>query len=265
MNLEEKIAVVTGGARGIGEAIARCLAEAGARVVIVDLDGDAAEHTAASLGAIGVGADCSDERAMQAAMQQIAERCGGLDILINNAGGGRPGSGIGNPFTRVRQPDWDDQLATNLRTAFAATKAAIPLLQQRGGGSIVNIASVAGQLPAPTTPAYGAAKAGMIALGRSLALELAAHGIRVNTICPGLVWTRAWEQLATLIRDATPSLAGVSPRAIFDERVKRSVPLRREQTPQDIGALAAFLCSDAACNITGQTIAIDGGITLSAA
>jgi 2-hydroxycyclohexanecarboxyl-CoA dehydrogenase len=267
MDLHNRTALVTGGARGIGAAIAQQLAAAGATVAIVDVDGETARQTAAALPTPGLGlaADCADEAAMQAAVAQIVARCGGIDILVNNAGGGRPGSGIGNPFTRVSAADWDDQLATNLRSAFAASKAAIPLLQQRGGGSIVQIASVAGQLPAPTTPAYGAAKAGMIALGRSLALELAPHNIRVNTICPGLIWTRAWEQLAGLIRDATPKLAGVPPRAIFDERVRKSVPLQREQTVDDIAALTLFLCSDAARNITGQTIAVDGGITLQAA
>ncbi len=267
MNLRGRIAIVTGGARGIGAGIAQCLSSAGANVVIIDLDGTQAAATAASLQNPGSGyaADCADEAAMSVALTQIAEQQGGLDILINNAGGGRPGSGLGNPFTRVSAADWDDQLATNLRTAFAASKAAIPWLKQRGGGCIINIASIAGQLPAPTTPAYGAAKAGMIALGRSLALELAPHNVRVNTICPGLIWTRAWEQLANLIQRATPQLADVSPRDIFDERVKKSVPLRREQTAEDIGQLTAFLCSDAASNITGQTIAVDGGITLQAA
>jgi 2-hydroxycyclohexanecarboxyl-CoA dehydrogenase len=267
MDLNNRTALVTGGARGIGAAIARQLAVAGATVAIVDLDGEGAVQTAAALPRPGLGlaADCADEAAMQDAVARIVECCGALDILVNNAGGGRPGSGVGHPFTRISAADWDDQLAINLRTAFAASKAAIPFMQQRGGGSIVNIASIAGQLPAPTTPAYGAAKAGMIALGRSLALELAPHGIRVNTVCPGLIWTQAWEQLASLIRDTNPKLAGVPPHAIFDERVRKAVPLKREQTVEDVAALALFLCSEAARNITGQTIAVDGGITLQAA
>ncbi|HSW15407.1 MAG TPA: SDR family oxidoreductase [Solimonas sp.] len=264
MQLKNKIAIVTGGARGIGAGIARCLADEGAIVALIDLDGEAAMRTAAELerGAIGLAADVSQETQVAAATAQVAERFGGVDIFVNNAGGGRPGSGMGNPFTRISQQDWDEQFQTNLRTAFAGCKAAIPLLQQRGGGSIINIASIAGLMPIPTTPAYGAAKAGMVSLTQTLALELAPRQIRVNAICPGLLWTRAWEMLAGMIKAATPQLAALSPRDIFLERVRRNVPMGREQTPEDVGRLTAFLCSDAAQNITGQAITIDGGITL---
>jgi NAD(P)-dependent dehydrogenase (short-subunit alcohol dehydrogenase family) len=114
----------------------------------------------------------------------------------------------------------------------------------------------------PLTPAYGAAKAGMISLTRSLALELAAKQIRVNAICPGLLWTRGWELIANSIKAASPQLANVSARDIFLDRVKKLVPMGVEQTPQDIGQLCVFLCSDAARNITGQSISVDGGTTL---
>ena len=264
MQLKDKVAIVTGGARGIGAGIAQCLADEGAKVALVDIDGAAAKETAARLGggAIGIEADVSQEARMAQAAAHVAEHFGGLDILVNNAGGGKPGSGIGNPFTRVTQDDWDDQLVTNLRTAFAGSKAAIPHLQRRGSGSIINIASIAGQMPAPTTPAYGAAKAGMISLTQTLALELAPRQIRVNAVCPGLLWTRAWEMLATMIKASSTQLAGVTPREIFLDRVKKLVPMGTEQTPEDVGRLTAFLCSDAARNITGQAIAVDGGTTL---
>ncbi|HUP90650.1 MAG TPA: glucose 1-dehydrogenase [Solimonas sp.] len=264
MQLKDKIAIVTGGARGIGAGICKCLVEAGARVAIVDLDGAAAEETAAQLGhgAIGVAADAAQEADMQLVTGQIVQGFGGLDVFVNNAGGGKPGSGIGNPFTRVTQESWDEQLVTNLRTAFAGSKAAIPHLQRRGGGAILNIASIAGLMPVPTTPAYGAAKAGMISLTQSLALELGPSQIRVNAICPGLLWTRAWEALAGMIKTSSPKLANLSPRDIFLDRVKKLTPMGREQTPEDIGQLAVFLASDAARMITGQAIAVDGGITL---
>lgn len=263
MELHNKVAVVTGGARGIGAGIAQALTAAGAAVAVVDIDQEAAQATAAKMsGALGIGADVSDEKATHAVMEQVVEHFGGLDILINNAGGGRPGSGIGNPFTRISQRDWNDQLAINLRTAFASSKAAIPHLQQRGAGSIINIASVAGQIPGPTTPAYGAAKAGMIHLTKSLALELAPQQVRVNAICPGLIWTKAWEMLAQLMQMAAPQLKDLEPRDIFLDRVRRSVPLGREQTIDDIARLTVFLCSDLAVNITGQDIAVDGGLTL---
>lgn len=262
--LEGKVALVTGGARGIGAGIALSLVEAGARVALLDLDGAAAEETAAGLGrgTIGVGVDASQESDMQLVVGQLARELGGIDVLVNNAGGGRPASGIGQPFTRVSQADWDEQLATNLRSAFAASKAAIPQLEARGGGAILNIASVAGLIPSPTTPAYAAAKAGMISLTRSLALELAPRRIRVNAICPGLLWTRAWEQLATLIRASSPRLAQASPRDIFLDRVQRLVPLGVEQQPEDIGQLVVFLAGEGARAITGQAIAVDGGLTL---
>lgn len=269
MQLEGKVAIVTGGARGIGAGIARSLAAEGARVALVDVDGADAEATAATLGgdAIGLAADASREKEMAAAAERAVERFGGLDIFINNAGGGRPDrlaslGGIGQPFTRITEEGWDEQLETNLRTTFAGSKAAIPHLQRRGGGSIVNIASIAGLIPMVATPAYGAAKAGVVSLTRSLALELAADRIRVNAVCPGLLWTRAWEMLATMMKMSVPRYAELEPREIFLDQVKRGVPLGDEQTPQDVGSLTAFLCSDGARNITGQAISVDGGITL---
>ncbi|MGH7819348.1 MAG: SDR family NAD(P)-dependent oxidoreductase, partial [Candidatus Binatia bacterium] len=210
-------------------------------------------------------ADVSEERAIDRLTTEVVERFGGLDILVNNAGGGRGTDslgGFGNPFTRITQEAWDEQLATNLRTTFAATKAAIPHLERRGGGVIVNIASIAGLVPAVPIPAYGAAKAGVISLTRSLALELAPKDIRVNAICPGFLWTRAWEMLATLMKTGVPEYANLEPRDIFLEQVRRGVPLGREQTPEDIGRLTVFLASDDGRNITGQAISVDGGITL---
>ncbi len=117
-------------------------------------------------------------------------------------------------------------------------------------------------MPSPTLPAYGAAKAGVIHLTRTLALELAPDDIRVNVICPGLLWTRAWEGLAAIMKATMPQYRDMEPRNVFLEVVKQSVPLGREQTPEDIGKLVAFLASDDACNITGQALAVDGGITL---
>ena len=264
MELDGRVALVTGGARGIGAGIAQCFVARGARVAIVDLDASGARETAAALGdaAIAIEADASQADAMAAAVARVEEAFGGLDILVSNAGGGRAGLAQGNPFTGVTQPDWDEALALNLRSAFAAARAAIPALTRRGGGSILNIASVAAHIPTPSAPAYGAAKAGVLSLTRTLALELAPAGIRVNAICPGLLWTRAWEALAAMIRAAVPRYANASAHEIFLDRVRQSVPLGREQTPSDVGELAAFLCSARAGNLTGQSIALDGGMTL---
>jgi NAD(P)-dependent dehydrogenase (short-subunit alcohol dehydrogenase family) len=269
MRLRDKIALVTGGARGIGAGIARCLSEEGAGVVVIDIDAPEAEKLAASLRgpALGLGADVSQEAEIGSAVERAAQELGGIDILVNNAGAG---TGREDPSELPLQPGfenhpqaaWDAQLANNLRTTFAACKVSIPQLRARGGGSIVNIASIAALTPSPQLVAYGAAKAGVIHLTRSLALELAPHDIRVNAICPGFLWTRAWEGLAAMMKLSVPEFADAGPRDVFLSVVKRGVPLGREPTPEDIGKLVAFLASDDARNITGEEIKVDGGITL---
>jgi NAD(P)-dependent dehydrogenase (short-subunit alcohol dehydrogenase family) len=267
--LRDKVAVVTGAARGIGLGIARCLAQDGARVAIIDLDGAEAAAMAKELGGIGLAADCSRDDEMGAAAGRIAGELGGIDFFVNNAGGARADrpegrNGTGNPFTRITQDGWDEQVQTNLRTAFAGCKAAIPHLEQRGGGAIVNIASIAGQMALATAPAYGAAKAGVISLTKSLALELAGKQIRVNAICPGMLWTRAWETMALAMKQAVPAFKALEPRDIFLAHIRKLVPLGAEQTPEDIGLLTAFLCGPGGRNLTGQAITLDGGQLLRA-
>ena len=270
--LGAKTAIVTGGARGIGAGIARVLAAQGARVAILDLDGAEAEKTAAALPAPGIAVVCdvADEAAAAKAVRSVVERFGGLDIVVNNAGGGRgpsdpnlPRAAPGTLGTEAMSAaHWDAYLSQNLKTTFVMTAAAVPSLKARGGGAIVNIASIAALVASPRLPAYAAAKAGVVSLTKSLALEYAPHDIRVNAICPGFLWTRAWEGLAHAIKLSTPEYAALDAHGVFLEVVKRGVPLGREQTPEDIGQLTAFLVSDAARNITGQWIAVDGGITL---
>ena len=270
--LTGKTAIVTGGARGIGAGIARVLASQGARVAVLDLDGAEAEKTVASLPAAGIAVACdvAVEADTVKAVRSVVERFGGLDIVVNNAGVGRgpsdpnvsratPGSLGIEAMSTAR---WDEYLSQNLKTTFVTTSASLPHLKARGGGAIVNIASIAGLVASPRLPAYAAAKAGVISLTKSLALECAPHDIRVNAICPGFLWTRAWEGLAGALQQSVPEYAALDARGVFLEVVKRGVPLGREQTPEDIGQLAAFLASDAARNITGQWIAVDGGITL---
>jgi len=270
--LTGKTAIVTGGARGIGAGIARVLASQGARVAVLDLDRAEAEKTAASLATPGmaVACDVAVEADTVKAVRAVVDSLGGLDIVVNNAGAGRgstdpsvpratPG-GLGSETMPATQ--WDAYLSQNLKTTFVMTAAALASLKARGGGAIINIASIAALVAAPRLPAYAAAKAGVVSLTKSLALEYAPYDIRVNAICPGFLWTRAWEGLANAIKLATPEFAALDTHGVFLEVVKRGVPLGREQTPEDIGHLAAFLASDAARNITGQWIAVDGGITL---
>jgi NAD(P)-dependent dehydrogenase (short-subunit alcohol dehydrogenase family) len=271
MDLNGKVAIVTGGARGIGAGIATCLARNGATVAILDLDGEQAAATAVGLGPVhaGFACDVADESAARPVVEAVVARYGRLDILANNAGAGRgpmPAAGpgerrFGAGITSVEQASWDETLMQNLRTTFVMTKLCVPHLQA-AGGAIVNIASIAGITASPSLAAYAAAKAGVISFTRSMALELAADDIRVNSILPGFLWTRAWEGMATAIRDRTPGMSEPTPRDVFLNVVMQGVPLKREQTPEDIGNLAAFLASDLARNITGQAIAVDGGITL---
>ena len=261
--LTSKLALITGGARGIGAGIARAMAGQGARVAVLDLDGVEAEKTVAGLPSPGIALSCdvAVESEVTSAVQTVVDRFGGLDILVNNAGLGRPVGSSGR-LEEMSAADWDQQLAQDLRTAFVATKAAVPHLKKRGSGAIVNISSITGLVGSATQPAQAAAKAGMISLTKSLALDYAPHDIRVNAICPGFVWSRPWERLTAELKRTVPVFAELDARGIFLEVVKRTVPLGREQTVNDIGQVAAFLASDAARNITGQWIAVDGGITL---
>jgi NAD(P)-dependent dehydrogenase (short-subunit alcohol dehydrogenase family) len=270
--LTNKVALITGGARGIGAGIAQVMAAQRARVALLDLDGAAAQKTAAELPVPGLALTCdvAVEKEAVAAVRTVVERLGGLDILVNNAGLGRgpvdphtthPAAG-GWRVDDMSTASWNEYLSQNLTTTFVMTKAATPHLRARGGGAIVNIASIAALGASPMLPAYAAAKAGVISLTKSLALDYAAYDIRVNAICPGFLWTRGWVRLAAQLRQSEPQFAELSPRDIFVEIVKRGVPMGREQVPEDIGHLAAFLASDAARNITGQWIAVDGGITL---
>jgi NAD(P)-dependent dehydrogenase (short-subunit alcohol dehydrogenase family) len=269
VNHDGKAAIITGGARGIGEGIARALARDGAKVAILDLDAAQAAATAASLGngSVGIGCDVADHEDAAAGVKRVAEQFGRLDIVANNAGAGRGPmpdelpANFGGGITSVAPAGWDETLGQNLRTTFLVTKAAVPYLKERGG-AIVNIASIAGLIASPSLAAYAAAKAGVISFTKSMALELAPSDIRVNAICPGFLYTRAWEGMATMMARANPAFAGMSPRDVFLQIVKNGVPMGREQTPEDIGNLASFLASDLARNITGQWISVDGGITL---
>jgi NAD(P)-dependent dehydrogenase (short-subunit alcohol dehydrogenase family) len=274
MSLESKVVMVTGAGlpNGIGAGIARCFANEKAKVVVTDLDGSVVEETAASLptDALGLVADAASQASMAEAVDKTIGSFGGLDVLVNNAGVGPPDLGqvnAGNDgeeevaFLGMSDSLWDAQLMYNLRTAFSSTSAAVGRMND--GGSIVNIASIAALGPATGLPAYGAAKAGVVHLTKTHAMQFAPRRIRVNCICPGLLWTRAWEMLATGMKATQPEFASMTIRQVFEKVVARSTPLGGEQTPEDIGNLAVFYASDNARMITGQIVAVDGGISLS--
>jgi 3-oxoacyl-[acyl-carrier protein] reductase len=266
MSLENKVVVVTGAGfpNGIGAGIARCFANENAKVIITDLKGAPIDETAAAIpGDVkSIIADAASQEAMGQAADKIIEQYGRIDVLVNNAGVGDP-----QPQADLQEGEfltptmseqvWDMQLVSNLRTTFSSTIAVAPKMED--GGSIVNIASVAALGPTIGLPAYGAAKAGVVHLTKTHAMQFAPRRIRVNCICPGLLWTRAWEMLTAIMKENDPSLADKSQREIFEGVVARATPLGGEQTPEDIGNLAVFYASDKARMITGAVVAVDGG------
>ncbi len=262
MDLTGRTAIVTGGASGIGHGICLVLAERGADIVVADLNIQGAETVAAEVGEIGrhsmaAELDVTDPSSIDALTESVLASYGKIDILVNNAGVG--GAAGWDEHQKARVEDWDYTYQVNLRgVALTADAVAVPMIEQRSG-KIINIASIAGRQGSPTITHYNASKAGVISLTQGLALRLAPFNINVNAICPGLLWTPLWERLAARNRSNDAELEGLTERQVFEQRVAASIPLGREQTPEDIGKLAAFLASEDARNITGQSINVDGG------
>jgi NAD(P)-dependent dehydrogenase (short-subunit alcohol dehydrogenase family) len=249
MTLDRKVALVTGGAMGIGAAIAERFLEAGASVAIFDINGKAVRDSAEKLKAKGavlaIEGDVADEEAARSAVEQSANRFGSLDILVNNAG--IDFSGL---VPETKNDDWDRVLAVNLRGAYLFCRYAIPHLRQRGG-AIVIVSSVRAFISYPGGAAYDSSKAALIALARTLALDHGKDGIRVNAICPGYVDTPMTEAWLRTVSDRKETLRQV--RAIH--------PLGRMGTPRDIAEAALFLASDSAAFITGASLVVDGGMS----
>jgi NAD(P)-dependent dehydrogenase (short-subunit alcohol dehydrogenase family) len=275
MSLKEKVVIITGAGtpNGIGAGIARCFANEGAKVIITDLEGAPMEETIASIpgDVAGMVADAGSQQEMANAADGIIKDHGRIDVLVNNAGVGGPKLEVPGVTDQPLSPPpdgvmfmsdqaWDGQLVANLRTTFASSSAVAPKMED--GGSIVNIASVAALGPATGLPAYGAAKAGVVHFTTTLAVQLAPRKIRANCICPGLLWTRAWEMMTANMKQNNPALADVSQRDLFLRVVAEQIPLGGEQTPEDIGNLAVFYSSDKARMITGAVVAVDGGQAL---
>jgi meso-butanediol dehydrogenase / (S,S)-butanediol dehydrogenase / diacetyl reductase len=235
--LEGKAALVTGGGSGIGRAICGRFADEGASVVVADIVGERADEVAAEIGGRAVQADVT-VAADVARMVEAAER---VDVLVNNAG-----YGTANDLLEIDEETWDDEVAINLKAAFLCSKAVLPGMIERGGGVIVNIASVNG-LAFFANEAYSAAKAGMINLTRSMAARYGPRGVRAVAIAPGTIRTPLWQERV----DKEP--------AIF-ERLVRWYPLRRVGEPEDVAAAAVFLASDDAAWITGEVLRVDGGL-----
>ncbi len=235
-------AIVTGGASGIGAATARRLARDGARVAVLDRDADGAAAIASEIGGVAITVDVRDGDAVTAAINDAAERCGNLRTVVNNAG-------IGDlrPLHTLDDKMFRRLVDVNFSGTFFGMRAAIPLLLAAGGGTIVNVASQSGFGPTRNEAAYSAAKAAVIALTKSGALEYGPT-IRVNCVAPGFV--------------ATPLTALFQDQPEIFEPIRRSTPLQRMGTAAEIAEIVAFFCSERSSFITGQTIVADGGNSL---
>jgi 2-deoxy-D-gluconate 3-dehydrogenase len=248
-DLKNKVAVVTGGNGGIGLGMARGLARAGARVVVVGRNEDKSRAAARELDALGaetvcIACDVSDEAAVERMMRTALDRCGRLDILVNNAG-----TNIRKPVQEYTLDEWRRVLDTNLTSAFLCSRAAYPAMKRVGGGKVINIGSMMSIFGAGFAPAYGASKGGIVQLTRSCAAAWARDNIQVNAVLPGWIDT-------ALTRQARQQVPGL------DENVMRRTPAGRWGTIDDMGGIAVFLASAASDFVTGTAIPVDGGYSI---
>ena len=262
MQLEDRIALVTGGARGLGKGIAHVLAERGAEVAVCDINMDGAQQTAEEIENIGRKAkaymvDVTSQDQLREIVEAALFDFGRIDILVNAAGViGAPGF---EDTTTSREEDWDLTFDVNVKGTALTSDAVSPHMKGRRFGKIVNIASHAGRGGGGGGGAYGASKAAVIHLTQSYAMDLAPFNINVNVVCPGTIWTPMWERIAVRAKRNNPEQRHLTPREIFDDAILERCPLGREQTPEDIGKAVAFFASDDAMNITGQSLNVNGG------
>ena len=242
--LDDMVAIVTGAGQGIGQEIARQLAGEGATVVVTDVDEANAQSTAQELaGAVAVRTDVTDRAAVQAMVDDVVARFGRIDVLVNNAGWDKAA-----PFVESEPADWDRAIAINLYGVLHTCKAVLPVMAARGGGAVVNLGSDAGRVGSSGESVYAAAKGGVIAFTKSIAREMARHQVRVNCVCPGPTDTALFA-----------SFAGPGLR----EALTKAIPFRRLGQPADVAHAVVFLASDEASFITGQTVSVSGGLTMS--
>ena len=239
----QKVALITGAARGIGLAVARRFLADGFEVALLDIDGDLLAQSVSALArpdvTLAVTCDVSDPAAVASAVAEVEQRFGRLDVLVNNAG-----IAVFAPLMETSDADWSRVLAVNLTGPFLCTKAAVPLMRRHGGGAIVNITSISGLRASTLRSAYGSSKAGLAHLTKQLAVELAELGIRVNGVAPGPV-------------DTAMAKAVHSPEIRADYH--DAIPLNRYGLEEELAEAIFFLCSDRASYITGQILAVDGG------
>ena len=263
MGLKNQVAVITGAGSGIGAAVALAMSAAGAKVVCADINPDGAADTAERAGpdSLALTADVGDVDAIEAMLDAATAHFGGLDIIVNNAGVTRKAD-----IMDLTEGDWDRIHRVNAKGVFFCLQGAARRMIKgagsgggRGGGRIINMASIAGRgYPGTSNAAYAASKGAVIALTKTAAQQLACHNITVNAICPGVTRTDLLEQVFTSMQKAKGITAEEA-----EARAARPIPLRRINEPEDIAAMAVFLASPGARNITGQAYNVDGGLIMS--
>jgi NAD(P)-dependent dehydrogenase (short-subunit alcohol dehydrogenase family) len=243
MGTTDRVAVVTGAARGIGLAVARRFLGDGYGVALLDIDAETLARTAAALvpgeSVLGIECDVAEPRQVQAAIDRAAARFGRIDVLVNNAG-----IAVFKPILETTYEEWARVIAVNLTGPFLCTQACAPVMLANGGGAVVNIGSISGLRASTLRVAYGTSKAALMHLTKQQAAELGERGIRVNAVAPGPVDTAMAREVHT------PDI-----RADYHD----AIPLNRYGSEDEIAAAVAFLCSDAASYVNGQTLAVDGG------
>jgi 2-hydroxycyclohexanecarboxyl-CoA dehydrogenase len=245
--LDSKIAVVTGAGQGIGRGIAQKLAAEGATVVVTDVNEVSAKETAASLGsdAVGIVTDVTSRDSVDAMVSLVMNQFGRIDVLVNNAGWDKVG-----PFVESDPADWDRIIQINLYGVFNTSRAVLPVMAEQGSGSVVNLGSDAGRVGSSDEAVYSAAKGGVIAFTKATAREMARNQVNVNCVCPGPTDTALFA-----------SVGGDNPK--LREALTKAIPFRRLGQPGDLANAVAFLVSDDANFITGQTVSVSGGLTMS--
>jgi 3-oxoacyl-[acyl-carrier protein] reductase len=241
-----KVALVTGGAQGIGEAISMALAKEGASIAVLDVNLEKAQETAANIKKLGVDSeafkcDVSNTSDVEATVEKVVDRFKKIDILVNNAGVTRD-----NLLIRMSEQEWDLVIAINLKGTFNFTQKVGRIMMKQRAGTIVNISSVIGLMGNAGQTNYSASKAGVIGITKSVAKELASRNVRVNAVCPGFIQTAMTDKL-------TPEVKA---------KMLEFIPARTMGTPQDVANVVLFLASDMSNYVTGETIRIDGGMAM---
>lgn len=257
IDLNDKVAIVTGAGKGMGRSIAITLAKAGASVMVSDIDLESAQKVSDEICSMGLSSkaiqtNVTSEKDAVALTNSTIQQFGSLDILVNNAGVSRA-----VPFVDINEQEWDRVFNVNVKGVYLCSRAAIPHLIKKNSGKIVNISSMVGKEAIPLFVHYSASKFAVMGITQGLAKELAPYNINVNAVCPGVVRTPLWDPLLNQLSEEKK----ISREEAFEEFIE-GIPLKRPQSPEDIAHTVAFLCSDLAKNMTGQGVNVCGGMQL---